>query len=60
MGTGEGALLLGVREMLSLEDLKFPILLCEREDEGVIGPVRGAVCRAYNCVLRYGQCYGLR
>jgi hypothetical protein len=54
MGTGEGTLLLGVSELLNLEDLKFPILLGEREDTGNIGPVRSAMGRAYGCVLRHG------
>ena len=54
MGTGEGTLLLWVSELLNLEDLKFPILLGEREDTGNIGPVRSAMGRAYGCVLRHG------
>jgi hypothetical protein len=36
MGTVEGDMLLGVRELFNLEDLKFSILLGEREDPGVI------------------------
>jgi hypothetical protein len=54
----EGAMLLGVGELLNMENLKLPFLLDERDDPGAIDVVRGIVCSAHDyglhCDLRYG------
>jgi hypothetical protein len=47
-------MLAGVRKLLNLEDLEFPILLDERDDTGDIGGERRAVGRACGCGLRHG------
>jgi hypothetical protein len=45
---------LGVRELLDIENLKFPILLDERDDPCAIDVVRNAVCSASCCGLYCG------
>jgi hypothetical protein len=60
MGTVEGDMILGVSEFFNLEDLKFSILLGEREDPGATEVERSAMCRAVDCELHHGQCHGLR
>jgi hypothetical protein len=52
----EGATLLGVGEVLNLEDLNFPILLDERVDDNSIVVARGTVDEGeYGCALRRGM-----
>jgi hypothetical protein len=53
-GTFQGALRLGVGELLKLEDLQFPILLDEGEDQGAIGGERSAMGGARGCGLHHG------
>ena len=50
----EGAMLAGVRKLLDLEDLQFPVLLDKRENTGAIGGKRSAVGRARNSGLCHG------
>jgi hypothetical protein len=51
----EGATLLGVGEVLNLEDLNFSILLDERHDADIIVVARGTVDEGeYGCGLRRG------
>jgi hypothetical protein len=47
-------MLVGVRKLLDLEDLKFPVLLDKRENTGAIGGKRSAVGRARNSGLHHG------
>jgi hypothetical protein len=60
LGNFEGIVLVGVREFLNLEDLKFPIPLNEREDTGIITSHRTAVDSDHGLGLHHGQCYGPR
>jgi hypothetical protein len=49
----EGGTLLGVGEVLKLEDLNFPVLLDEREDEDTIVVPRGTINKSDpGCALR--------
>ena len=54
--TVEVAPLLGVREVLALKDLEFPILLDECEDGDRIVVECGSICcRGNDCNLRRGH-----
>ena len=52
----EGATLLGIGEVLRLDDLKLPVLLDDSEDADRINVVRGTVDeREYGCDLRHSR-----
>jgi hypothetical protein len=51
----EGAVLLGIRKLFNLEDLKFSVLLDKGDDPGVIDGELSAVCSACDCGLHRGR-----
>jgi hypothetical protein len=51
----EGAVLLGIRKLFNLEDLKFSVLLDKGDDPGVIDGELSAVCSTCDCDLHRGR-----